>query len=195
MEGTPTNCLITGTFGTFATTGYIVSVNATTQSDPVIDFGMNFTGDGADPLVALKISTPYVGGPFPSLIATGSGTLTDASTTGAASVLPQSGGDIESIIVNGLPIMTGGPLNPGCSFSGKPAGFVQTGCGPLTSMLVSGPYPSSGTLELDIVFNLSSTGSYSTNGSVGFVPEPATGVLLGAGLLGGVGLARRRLFR
>jgi hypothetical protein len=193
MEGTPTSCFIGGTFGTFGTTGYTITVTATTQSDPVIDFGMNFSGDGSDPLVTLQISTPYIGGPYLSLFATGSGTLTNSGTTGAASVLPQSGSDIETVLVNGIPLVTGSPLNPGCSFSGEPQGFVQNGCGPLTTMQINGPFPSTGTLEVDAVFNLSATGSYNVSGSASFTPEPASGVLLSAGLLAMLGLARRRL--
>ena len=53
---------------------------------------------------------------------------------------------------------------------------------------------SSGTLELDEVFQLSAGDSYSISGGVSFTPEPATGSLLVGGLLVFAGLAwwRRR---
>jgi hypothetical protein len=51
---------------------------------------------------------------------------------------------------------------------------------------------STGTLELDEVFQLSAGASYSINGSVSFTPEPATGFLLVGGLVAMAALARRR---
>jgi len=43
------------------TTGYVVTIQAFTVADPVIDFGMNFAGSPIDPNVSLMISTPYTG--------------------------------------------------------------------------------------------------------------------------------------
>jgi hypothetical protein len=193
IESSPTGCSINGTFGSLLTTGYTVTVTASTQSDPVIDFGMNFSGS-TDPVVTLMISTPYTGGPFSTITTAGSGILTDSDFSGSASALPQSGGDIELVKVNGVTVSTVSPLNPGCSVSGTP-GFTQPACGPATSQQTDGSFPGTGTLELDAAFILSAGDSYNLTGSTSFnsTPEPATGVLLGAGLVAIAALARRRL--
>jgi hypothetical protein len=191
MEGSPSfGCNVNGTFGSVPTTGYQVTVSAFTMSDPVIDFGMNFA-DTSDPTVTLMISTPYSGGPFTSLVTTGSGTLTDVDGDGAASALPLPLSAIEQVKVNGVTVAT---LNPGCSFSGQTAGFSQD-CPSFSSLLTAGNFPSSGTLELDVVFNLSTGDTYNVSGSTGFVttPEPGSGISLVAGLLSMIGLAQLRL--
>jgi|SRR5579872_2061710 len=191
MTGTANGCSIDGIFGTVATTGYTVSVHAFTMADPVIDFGMNFDGSPSDPNVSLMISTPYTGGPFPGVFAGSLGTLTDSDQNGSASVTPQSSGsDIQTVKINGAPLFSEGFVNPGCSFSGQPAGFSQP-CPTPTSQPLFGNVPGTGTLELDVAFALSAGDSYSVNGSVNLVPEPGTNVLLAAGLVALIGLARR----
>jgi hypothetical protein len=191
--GPPASCSISGTFGSFGTTGYVITVIASTQTDPVIDFGLNFSGQ-SDPLVSLKISTPYVGGPYSTIYTTSSGTLTDTGLNGTASALPAGSNptDIQTVIVNGSMVPTASPQNPGCTASGPP-GFSQP-CGPPTGMQNPAIFATSstGTLELDDVFLLSAGASYAISGSVNFTPEPATGVLLGGGLLAIAAFARRR---
>jgi hypothetical protein len=192
IEASSTGCAINGTFSN-PSAGYTVTVTASTQSDPVIDFGMNFADGSTDPVVTLTISTPYTGGPFSTITTSGSGTLADSDFSGSASALPQSGGDIELVKVNGTTVSTVSPQNPGCSFSGTP-GFTQPACGSATSQQTDGSFPTTGTLELDVAFILSAGDSYNFTGSASFnsTPEPATGVLLGAGLAAIATLARRR---
>ena len=193
MEGDANGCFINGTFGSLQTTGYIVTITASTQSDPVIDFGMNFSA-GSDPLVTLSISIPYVGGPYTTIYTTASGTITDTGLLGSASALPAGSNpaDIQTVLVNGSIVPTGSPQNPGCNASGTP-GFSQP-CGFPTGMQNPAIFATSetGTLELDEVFQLSGGASYSISGSVSFTPEPATGILLGGGLLAIAAFARRR---
>jgi hypothetical protein len=131
--GPPASCAISGTFGSFSTTGYLITVTGSTETDPVIDFGLNFSGDGADPLVTLMISNPYVGGPYSTIYTTSSGTITDTNLNGSASALPPgSSTDIQVVKVNGSTVPTANPQNPGCNASGAP-GFSQP-CGPPTAM-------------------------------------------------------------
>jgi hypothetical protein len=183
---------VTGTFGSIATTGYTITVNAFTMPDPVIDFDLGLTGTDSDPAVTLTMSTPFSGGPFSSIVATSSGTLTDSDLNGTASVLPH-GDDIQSLFLNGAPV-TSPTLNPGCSFSGTEAGFSQP-CPSPTSRLLSGNFPSSGTLEVDISYNLSVGDSYDVSGSASLaaVPEPATSLLFAAALLAMFVTARLRV--
>jgi hypothetical protein len=195
MESNSSTCFLTGAFGSFQETGYTVTINASIQPDPVIDFGMNFEGTDGDPSVVLMISTPYTGGPFSTVSITGSGTLTDSGRMdGSASVAPQSGSDIEIVRVNGSTISPQSPINPGCSFTGQVLGFSQL-CPSATSAQVNGSFLASGTLEVDAAYILSSADSYNVAGSatLGAVPEPrAAGVLLGSCLLAAIALARRR---
>lgn len=191
-EGNATGCFFGGSFGTLASNGYVVTLTASTQSDPVIDFGMNFDGSSTDPVVTLTISTPYSGGPYKMLYTTGSGTITDTDLNGSASALP-TGDDIQTVKVNGNTVSIPGTQNPGCSASGEP-GFSSP-CGPPTAFLTdvaSLANTSTGTLELDVSYQLSVGDSYNVSGSASLTPEPATGVLLGAGLVAIAALARRR---
>ena len=191
MSGTANGCTISGIFGSFATTGYTVTIRAFTMADPVIDFGMNFAGS-LDPNVSLKISVPYTEATSapPFIMTTSFGSLIDSDRNGSASVTPQSGSDIQTVKVNGTAILPELPMNPGCSFSGQPAGFTQN-CPAPTSRSVFGSFPGTGTLELDLAFILSAGDSYNVGGTVNLAPEPATNVLLAAGLVALIGLARR----
>jgi len=76
-------------------------------------------------------------------------------------------------------------------FSGQPAGYSQN-CPVPTSQQLFGNFPAAGTLELDLAFILSAGDSYNVSGSAGFTPEPATNVLMAAGLVALIGLARRQ---
>jgi len=193
MVGDGNVCSMSGTFGSFLTTGYVVTVTASTRSDPVIDFGMNFSHSGSDPSVTLKITSPYSesGGLTPTIFTSASGILTDSSLNGTSFALPQSGNDIETVKINGNVLVTASPLNPGCGPSGTPG--IKP-CGPPTSMqtVTNLETTGSGTFEMDTAFVLSANASYNVTGSVTFAPEPATGVLLGAGLVAIAALARRR---
>jgi hypothetical protein len=189
QTGTSNGCTLSGIFGSIATTGYVVTIKAFTAADPVIDFGMNFEGSPSDPNVSLTISTPYIGGPFASLFTSSSGILSDTDNNGSASVTPQSGIDIQTVKVNGSPIFSEGIQNPGCAFSGQPAGFSQA-CPDPRSQQLFGSFPATGTLELDLAFTLSAGDSYNVSGAV-FTPEPATSLLLAGGLVALIGLGRR----
>jgi hypothetical protein len=139
----------------------------------------------------LTITTPYSGGPYTTLYTTGSGTITDTDLNGSASALP-TGDDIQVVKVNGNTVFIPGTQNPGCFASGTP-GFSQP-CGPPTAFqtdVTSLANTSTGTLELDVAYQLSVGDSYNVSGSASLTPEPATGVLLGAGLLAIAALARR----
>src|SRR5260370_1201226 len=109
LSGTANGCTISGTFGSIATTGYVVTIKAFTVADPVIDFGMNFAGSPLDPNVSLMISTPYTGGigptpytlgGFANVTTTSFGSLIDSDGNGSASVTPQSGNDIQTCKCN-----------------------------------------------------------------------------------------------
>src|SRR5260370_30625007 len=104
MVGSPTTgCNVSVTICSIDTPCIVVTISGFTKSDPVIDFGMDFSGS-SDPAITLMISTPYTGGPFPNLFTTASGTLTDSDGNVSASALPQSGSGIVTVLGNRTPV-------------------------------------------------------------------------------------------
>jgi hypothetical protein len=160
--------------------GVTVDVSATTQPDPLIDFGMSFSGD---PVIFLEIDSPYFG---TTLLNQFGGGLTDQLSHGAilTGCLPPPasveagncpGPFVEEFSINGTPVAA---INPGSTFTG-------------------GSVPSTGNLTLDLGFNLSG-GTVMFNGLADFTtgtPEPGTVALIGLGItaLGVAGRFRRRV--
>jgi hypothetical protein len=148
-------------------TGFNVSVNGTTDPDPVIDFGMSFDPP-AFTVVFLEITTPYFGN-FSQFTDNIASQLTDGANVTGCLPTPTEvnagscpGSFIEEFSINGTPVDFKNPGDPG-NFTG-------------------GEFPSSGNLTLDVGFNITG-GGIALTGNAGFVPEPGTVGTMGAGAL------------
>jgi hypothetical protein len=186
--------------GSFSNPSFSVTLDAFTQPDPVIDFGMSFDSS-ADPSVSLTITSPYSGGPFSGFDSSSSGQITPgANTIGNSFVQGNFNGFIQEFFINGVLVDSS---NPGCNYTGapgqtlpcpnvQPASFsklAQIGGFPIASV---GGFPDQGTIELAASFNISAGDHFVLSGSGILTPEPATGSLMFAGVLALAGIALRR---
>jgi hypothetical protein len=172
------------------------SLHAGTNPDPAVEFDMGISGD---PTVQLTIQQVYLGGPFPTFFANGFGALSDGNGDGIATLTNAfirttvTGPGIDGAIVSQI------DLN--CVATGPP-GFANLPCNntvPSTFQFPGRAFPfqevPDGLLRVDIQFTLSDLDAARVNGTsilAVAAPEPATGVLFAAGLLGFAGFAMRR---
>lgn len=165
--------------------GFHVNFNATTQPDPVIDFGMSFD-DSTDPPIFLSITTPYFS-------ETGFNEFGDSfldqligSGSAVGTIIPPEG------LLSQFPAY---PYFEEFDVNQTPVDFENSSR--TQNTFIGGPFPNTGNLTLNLGFNLTlNTGaSFTASGSAGFVPEPGTLGMLGAGLLTLAAFVRRARFR
>lgn len=169
--------------------GLSVTVGASLNSDPFILWSIAATNFTSAPVAfSALFSTPVVGGPFNKLTANFNGSITDGLGNGA-SASPLS--NVTSLISPSGSVVLGAPCTYGPSFPTNSQGCPGSGSYGPGSVTFASYFPTS--LQTNISFTLSSVDAASFNGAaiLQAVPEPTTVVLLGFGLVGLAGLARR----
>jgi len=169
----------------------LTALQVSGDTDPFIAYGLTVTAaEGFGLNVTFTITSPYVGGPYNTVVLRHGATVTDMGRDGTATIVPFNQTSVAQAIVDNV-VVAG--LSMGCTVTAPPAS--QT-CFPEEETMVGLSSLATGLFQSRTSFTMQGGDIFQASGNVTLgnvveAPEPSSWLLLGMALLGAF-RARRR---